>query len=113
MAQFQHGIATQNVLDNAIVIVNEVHKLAARFESSNLKLLPRQLMTATNVACCVAHCHLTLDVRLQTWLRFLGLSWASSQRKAVAQSPGGKQWASTSKDAAHLLSAPLRRSEGQ
>lgn len=49
VAQFQYDMATKNVFDNAVVIVDEVHNLVAHFESPKLKVLPRQLMTATNL----------------------------------------------------------------
>ncbi|CAK9045015.1 unnamed protein product [Durusdinium trenchii] len=49
VAQFMYSLATQNCFDNSIVIVDEFHHLVNHFCSSKVKLLPRQLMTATNL----------------------------------------------------------------
>eukprot|EP00438_Fugacium_kawagutii_P027538 Skav222822 [mRNA] locus=scaffold4760:15102:27626:+ [translate_table: standard] len=49
VAQFMYNVATQNCFDNSIVIVDEFHHLVTHFGSQKVKLLPRQLMTATNL----------------------------------------------------------------
>ena len=62
VAQFMYSLATQNCFDNSIVIVDEFHHLVNHFCSSKVKLLPRQLMTATNLTlvgalfACIGRC---------------------------------------------------------
>ena len=49
VAQFNYDMHTKNVFDNAVVIVDEFHNLVERFGAAKMKLLPRQLITATNL----------------------------------------------------------------
>ena len=49
VAQFHYDPCTQNVFDNSIVIIDEVHQLLNYFCTSKVRLLPRQLFTAKSL----------------------------------------------------------------
>ena len=49
VAQFHYDPRTQNVFDNSIVIIDEVHHLITYFSTGKVKLLPKQLVTAKSL----------------------------------------------------------------